>query len=74
MGYTNSRATIKWWYPLTKKLKKSSADFDAHNNKIDKVWSSGSKLILGTNTSTPLTLKLTPHIIPAPNMIYFNVI
>ena len=33
MGYTNNRATMKWWYPCTKKLKYcSSAEFDGHSN------------------------------------------
>ena len=37
MGYTNSRATMKWWDPRTKKIKHfSSAKFDEHNNKFGK--------------------------------------
>ena len=53
MGYKNSRATIKWWYPRTKKLKYCSyANFDEHNNKFGKGWSPGSEIMLGTNIST----------------------
>ena len=52
MGYTNSRATIKWWNPHTKKLKYfSSVKFDEHNNTFGKVWSPGSELILSKNIS-----------------------
>ena len=58
MGYTKSRATIKWYDPHTKKLKYCSSEkFDEHNNKFGKGWSLGSELILGTNTSTLRTLK-----------------
>ena len=59
MGYTNSRATMKWWYPHTKILKCCSyAKFDEHNNKYGKGWSPGSELMLGTNISTLTTLTI----------------
>ena len=59
MGYTNIRATMKWWDPNTKKLKCcSSTKFDEHNNKFGQGWSLGSELILGTNISTLPTLKI----------------
>ena len=59
MGYTNSRATMKWWEPHTKKLKYcSSARFDSYNNKFGKGWSPGSELMLGKNTSTLPTSKI----------------
>ena len=48
MGYKNSIATMKWWYPRTKKLKYfSSEKFDEHNNKFGKGLSPGSGLMLG---------------------------
>ena len=59
MGYTNSRAIMKWWDPHTKRLKYcSSAKFDAYNNKCGKGWLPGYELMLGTNTSTVPTLKI----------------
>ena len=73
MDYTNSRATMKWWDPQTKKLKySSSAKFDEHNKKIGKGWSPGYETILDTNTSTLPTLKFTSQIIPYSNMIYLK--
>ena len=43
VGYTNIRATVKWWYPHTKRLKYcSSEDFDIHKNKFVKGCSPGS--------------------------------
>ena len=58
MGYTNSIAIMKWWYPHTKRLEYcSSAEFDEHNNKFGKGWSPGSELMLGKNISTLPTLK-----------------
>ena len=61
MGYTNSRATMKLWDPHTKKLKYfSSKSFDENKNKFGKVWSPGSDLVLGINTSTLPTLKIDP--------------
>ena len=58
MGYTNSRAKMKWWEPHTMKLKYCSSEmFDEHNNKFGKGWSSGSEPMLGTNTSSLTTLK-----------------
>ena len=65
MGYTNSRATMKWWDPHTNKLRyRSSGKFDDHNNKFGKGWSLGSGLIIGTNTSTLKTLKCISQITP----------
>ena len=59
MGYTNSRVTMKWWDPHTKKLKYcSSTKFYEHNDKFGKGWSPGSELMLGKNTSTLPTLKI----------------
>ena len=50
---------MKWWVSHTKKLKYClSAEFDEHNNEFGKGWSPGSKIILGTNTSTLTTLKI----------------
>ena len=58
MGYTNSRATTKWWDPHTNKLKYcSSAKFDEHNNNFGKGWSLSSELMKRTNTLTPPKLK-----------------
>ena len=52
MGYTNSRDTIKFWYPHTNKLKHcSSAKFDEHNNKFGKGWSPLSEPTTGKNIS-----------------------
>ena len=35
VGYTNSRAIMKWWYPHTKTFKYCpSGKFDEHNNKF----------------------------------------
>ena len=73
MGYTNRRATMKWWYPQTKKLKYcSSANFYEHNNKFGKGWSPGYKLIANTNISTLPTLKLISHITPSSKMVYLK--
>ena len=59
MGYTDRIATMKWWYPHTKKLRYcSSGKFDEHNNKFGKWWSPGYELMLGTNNSTLPTLKI----------------
>ena len=59
MGYKNSRDTMKWLDPDTKKLKYCSYEkFDEHNNRFGKGWSPGSELMLGTNTFTLPTLKL----------------
>ena len=59
MGYTNTKATIKWWESHTKRLKYcSSAKFDEHNNKFGKFWSPGSELMLSTNIHTLPTLKI----------------
>ena len=58
MVYTNIRATMKWWYPQTNKIRYcSSANFDEHNNKFGKGWSPGSELVLGTNNSKLTKLK-----------------
>ena len=58
MGYKNSRATMKRWYPHTKKLKYCSyAKCGEHSNKFGKEWSPGSELMLGKNISTLPTLK-----------------
>ena len=58
MGYTNSRAKMKWWDPHIKKLKYFlSAKFDEHNNKFGKLWSPGSTLTTGTNISALTMLK-----------------
>ena len=59
MGYINSRATMKWWHPHTKKIKHCSSEkFDEYNNKFGKRYSPGSELMLGTNNSTLPTLKI----------------
>ena len=59
MSYTSSISKIKWCDPHTKILKYCSyAKFDEHNNKLDKCWSPGYELMLGTNTSTLPTLKI----------------
>ena len=59
MGSTNSRATIKYRYPHTKKHKYYSYKFfDEHNNKFGKGWSPVSKLMLGMNISTLPILKI----------------
>ena len=59
MGYKNIRDTMKWWETNTKEIKYLlSAKFDEHKNKFGKGWSSGSKLMLGTNISTLPTLKI----------------
>ena len=59
MSYKNSRATLKWWHPHTKKPKYiSSAKFDEHHSKFGKGWSPGSELMLGTNTFTLSKLKV----------------
>ena len=53
MVYTNSRSTMKFWEPYTKKPKYCSfAKFDEHNNKFGKIWSPGSELMRGKNNST----------------------
>ena len=59
MGYTNIRATMKYWEPHTKIIKYCSCrKIDEHNNKFGKGWSPGSKLILGKNISALPTLKI----------------
>ena len=59
MGYTNIRATMKWWDPHTNKFKYcSSTRFEDHNNKFGKGWSPGSEFMIGTNISILPTLKL----------------
>ena len=59
IGYTNRRATIKWWDPNTKKEKYcSSAKLDEHNNKFGKWWFPGSELMTGTNIPTLPKLKI----------------
>ena len=73
MRYTKIRAATKWWEPHTKKPKDfSSITFDEHNNTYSKVWQPGSKLMLGKNTSTLPTLKITYKIIPSSNIIYLK--
>ena len=58
MDYTNSRPTMKWCEPHTKRLKYcSNVNCDEHDNNFGRGWSPGSKLMLGTNTSTLPTLK-----------------
>ena len=58
MGYIINRATSKWWYQHTNRLKYYSLDFfDEHNNKFGKSWSPGSELMLSTNIYILLTLK-----------------
>ena len=74
-GYTNNRATMKWWYPHTKKLKYcSSENFDEHKNKFGKRWSPGSELMLGKNTSTLPTLifDLSDHPFIKDNIFEFD--
>ena len=59
MGYTNSRTTIKWWKPHTKKLEYgSSGKIDEHNNKFGKGWSPSYEIMTGTNVSTLPILKI----------------
>ena len=59
MGYTDIRATMKWWDPHRKRLKYCSCTkFDEHNHNFEKVWSPGSELMLDTTTSTLPTLKI----------------
>ena len=59
MGYTNNRATIKWWDPHTKKIKCcSSVMFDEHNNKFGKGWPPGSEPTIGKHKSTLQILKI----------------
>ena len=73
MGYTNSRAKMKWWDPHIKKLKYFlSAKFDEHNNKFGKLWSPGSTLTTGTNISALTMLKMTSYITPSSNMTYLK--
>ena len=46
MGYTNTRATMKWWDPQTKKLKYfSSVKFDEYSNKVSSHIISPSQMI-----------------------------
>ena len=76
MGHINSRSTMKWWDPRTKKLKYcSSKTIDEYNNKFGKVWSPGYELMLGTNTSTLPTLKtdLSYHPIIKNDIFEINV-
>ena len=59
MGYTNSRATVKWLDPHTKKLKYySSAKFDKHNNNFCKGWSLGSNFLNDADTLGLPTIKM----------------
>ena len=59
MVYTNSKATLKWWDPHTKRLKYCpSINFDVHNSNLNKGWSPGSEIMLGTNNFTLTTLKI----------------
>ena len=59
MGYKNSRATMKWCYSHTKRPKYCSSEtFDKYNNKFGKGWSPVSELMLGTNISILMTLKI----------------
>ena len=49
MRYTNSKETMEWWYPHTKKLKYClSTKFNEHKNEFGKGWSSGSASMNGT--------------------------
>ena len=73
MGYTNSRETMKWWDPHTKKLKYFSyAKFDEHNNRFRKGWYPSSALMTSTNVSALQTLKLISHITNLSNMTYLG--
>ena len=59
MGYTNIWSTMKCWYPQTKKVRYCLfANFYEYKNKFGKWWSTGSELMLGTNTSTLTTSKI----------------
>ena len=59
MVYTKSRATMKCWYPYTKKLKYfSSATFDEHNNNFGKIWSPGYNLWKDIETSALQKIKI----------------
>ena len=61
MGYTNSRSTMTWWDPQKMILKYClSAWFDERNNKLGKVWSPGSELMLGTNIFALPTFIIDP--------------
>ena len=73
MGYTNNRATTKWWYPHTKKLKYCSSEkLDEHNNKLVKGCSPGYALMNGNNISALTTLKLVFQTTPSSNIIYLR--
>ena len=49
MDYTKRRATLKWCYRNTKKIKYcSSAKFDEHYNKFGKGCSPVSEIMTGT--------------------------
>ena len=75
MGFTNSRATIKWWNPHTKKLKYfPSEKFDKNNNKFGKGWSPGYELMTGTPVSTFPTLKINISYHPIIKNDIFEVI
>ena len=50
---------MQQWDPYKKRLKYcSSTKFDEHKNKFGKGWSPGSELMLGTNISILLTLRI----------------
>ena len=50
VGYSNIRATIKWWDLHTKIIKYClSVKSDEHNNKFGKLWLTRSQLMTGTN-------------------------
>ena len=59
MGYTNSRATVRWWDLYTWKLKQSlSEKYYEHKNKFGKYWSPGLNMLNVKDTSDLLTIKL----------------
>ena len=75
MGYTNSRYTMKWYYPHTNKIRYCSSEIvDEYKNKFGKKWSPGSELMTGTNIFILLTLKMISQIIPSSKMIYFKLL
>ena len=73
MVYTNIRSIMKWWYPHTKRLKYCSyANFDEHVNKFGKGWSPVSELMLGTNISILMTLKIDLSYHPFVKYVIFG--
>ena len=73
MVYTNSRDTMIWWDPQTKKLKYCSYEnFNEHNNTFEKIWSHGSALMNGTNISAPPTIKWIFYTTASTKMIYLR--